>query len=100
VVAILVYLFLLAWMMHLAGAKTFGEGVLLSYFYMIVWFAWDTFFLDWVLFANIKKFRLPGTEHMDKEYHQKWFHVKACLPVVPVAAVAGLLCAGIMVWIW
>lgn len=42
-------------------------------------FAWDTFFLDWVLFSNIKRVRLLGTEHMKKEYHQKWFHVKVCL---------------------
>jgi peptidoglycan biosynthesis protein MviN/MurJ (putative lipid II flippase) len=100
VVAIIIYLFLFAWMMHIAGAETFGQGVLLAYFYMFVWFAWDTFFIDWVLFPNIKRFRLPGTEHMDKEYHQKWFHVKVCFPVIPVAAVAGLLCAGLMIWIW
>lgn len=31
----------------------------------------------WILFANIKRIRLPGTEHMNKEYHQKWFHVQA-----------------------
>ena len=35
-------------------------------------------FLDWVLFAHLKVFRLPGTEHMDKAYAQKWFHVKGC----------------------
>jgi peptidoglycan biosynthesis protein MviN/MurJ (putative lipid II flippase) len=100
VAAIIIYLFLLAWMMHIAGAETFGQGVLLAYLYMLVWFGWDTFFIDWVLFPNIKRFRLPGTEHMDKEYHQKWFHVKVCIPVIPVAAAAGLLCAGIMVWLW
>jgi hypothetical protein len=100
IVAIIVYLFLFAWMMHIAGAKTFGQGVLLSYIYMLVWFAWDTFVLDWCIFPNVKRFRLPGTEHMDKEYHQKWFHVKVCIPVVPIAAATGLLCAGIMVWIW
>ena len=27
----------------------------------------------------MKMFRLPGTEHMDKEYAQKWFHVKGML---------------------
>lgn len=41
--------------------------------------AYDTFFLDWVLFARLKVFRLPGTEHIDKEYAQKWFHVKGML---------------------
>ena len=35
---------------------------------------YDCFFLDWVLFANMKAVRLPGTEHMDKAYHQKRYH--------------------------
>ena len=63
----------------LAGAKTFWQGFLLT-FGLMVWIgAYDTFFLDWVLFANLKRFRLEGTEHMDKAYHQKWFHLKGML---------------------
>ena len=79
----------------IAGADTFLKGFLLS-FGLMVWIgAYDTFFCDWVLFANLKRFRLEGTEHMDKEYHQKWFHLKGALfpglvfALVP-AAVTGL----------
>jgi uncharacterized membrane protein SpoIIM required for sporulation len=100
VIALIVFLFLFAWMLHIAKASSFKEGVLLSYLYIFVIFCWDTFFIDWLLFPNIKRFRLPGTEHMDKEYHQKWFHVKVCLPVIPVALIAGLISAGLMIWIW
>ena len=100
VVVLIVFMFLFAWMLHLAGAKTFIQGLLLTYTYAIALFAWDTFFLDWVLFANIKKIRLPGTEHMDKEYHQKWFHVKVCIPMIPIFAIVGVLSALIMIWIW
>ena len=98
--AVIAFLFLFAWMLHLAGAKTFLQGVGLIWIYMLCLFAWDTFFLDWVLFANIKRIRLPGTEHMEKEYHQKWFHVKVCLPVVPFAFLASILSSGLMLWIW
>ena len=63
----------------LAGARTFWQGFLLT-FGLMVWIgAYDTFFLDWVLFANLPMFRLEGTEHMDKAYHQKWFHLKGML---------------------
>ena len=99
-IAVIAFLFLFAWMLHLAGAKTFWQGVGLTWIYMLCVFAWDTFFLDWVLFANIKRVRLPGTEHMEKEYHQKWFHVKVCLPVVPFAILASVLSSGFMLWIW
>jgi hypothetical protein len=100
IVAIIVFMFVFAWMLHIAGAESFCQGVLLSYLYILVGFAWDTFFMDWVLFPSIKRFRLPGTEHMDKEYHQKWFHVKVCIPMIPVFAVMGLVSAGLMIWIW
>jgi hypothetical protein len=32
---------------------------------MVVLAVFDTCFLDWILFANIKRIRLPGTEHME-----------------------------------
>ena len=63
----------------LAGAKGFLQGFLLSFGLMFWIGSYDTFFIDWVLFANLKCFRLPGTEHMDKAYHQKWFHLKGML---------------------
>ena len=63
----------------LAGAVSFWQGFGLA-FGLMVWIGvYDTFFLDWVLFANLPMFRLEGTEHMDKAYHQKWFHVKGML---------------------
>ena len=99
-VALIDFMFLFAWMLHLAGAQTFVQGLLLAYGYTLALFAWDTFFIDWVLFANIKRIRLPGTEHMNKEYHQKWFHVKVCFPMIPVFAVLGALSSLIMLWIW
>lgn len=84
----------------IAGAKTFRQGFLLA-FGLMVWIgAYDTFFLDWVLFANLKTFRLEGTEHMDRAYHQKWFHLKGMLfpgivfALIP-AAIVGLLITAI-----
>ncbi len=63
----------------IAGASAFRQGFLLS-FGLMVWIGiYDTCFLDWVLFANLPMFRLEGTEHMDKAYHQKWFHAKGML---------------------
>ncbi|MCD8115902.1 MAG: hypothetical protein LUE21_02100, partial [Oscillospiraceae bacterium] len=60
----------------------------------------DTCFLDWVLFPNIRRVRLPGTEHMDREYRQKWFHVKAMLPMLPVFVLGGIIIALMITWIW
>ena len=64
---------------YFAGARTFWQGFGIG-FGLMAWIGiYDTFFLDWVLFANLPMFRLEGTEHMDKAYHQKWFHVKGMI---------------------
>ena len=80
-----------------AGAETFQQGFWLA-FGLMVWIGiYDTCFLDWVLFANLPMFRLEGTEHMDKAYHQKWFHAKGMLfpgilfALIPAALVGWLV---------
>lgn len=98
--ALLVLVLLFAWMAHKTGAATFVQGLLAVYGYMLVLAVFDTCFLDWILFANIRRIRLPGTEHMEKEYHQKWFHVKVMLPMLPVFAAGGVISAFLMTWIW
>ena len=76
----------------LAGAQTFLQGFLLSFGLMIWIGLYDTLFIDWVLFANLKAFRLEGTEHMDKAYHQKWFHLKGMLfPGVVFGTIPALI---------
>ena len=80
-----------------AGADTFRKGFWLA-FGLMAWIGvYDTCFLDWVLFANLPMFRLEGTEHMDRAYHQKWFHAKGMLfpgvvfALVPAALVGWLI---------
>lgn len=81
----------------LAGAKNFWQGFLLT-FGLMVWIGvYDTCFLDWVLFANMKMFRLEGTEHMDKAYHQKWFHVKGMVFPGMIFALIPAIVVGLLV---
>jgi len=96
-IGILIFTAILLVCALIAGARTFLQGFLLT-FGLMVWIGvYDTLFLDWVLFANLPMFRLEGTEHMDKAYHQKWFHVKGMLfpglvfALIPAAAVGWLV---------
>ena len=80
-----------------AGANTFWQGFGLA-FGLMAWIGvYDTCFLDWVLFANLPMFRLEGTEHMDKAYHQKRFHARGMLfpgivfALIPAALVGWLV---------
>ena len=85
---------------RIAGATTFKQGFLLG-FGLMVWIGiYDTFFLDWVLFANLPQARLEGTEHMDEAYHQKWFHVKGMLwPGILFAVIVGLATGTLVTFI-
>lgn len=80
-----------------AGAKTFWQGFWLA-FGLMAWIGlYDTCFLDWVLFANLPRFRLEGTEHMDKAYHQKWFHARGMLFPGTIFALIPALLVGWLV---
>ena len=79
-------------------AKGMGLIVFIAAFGLMAWIGcYDTFFLDWVLFAHMECFRLPGTEHMDKAYRQKWFHLKGMLfpgivfALIPAALVGWII---------
>ena len=54
------------------------------------------FFLDWVLFANVKRISLPGTEQMDLSYHQKKYHVIRSLIGMALGLVPCLVCGWIV----
>ena len=81
----------------IAGSRTFMQGFVLTFGLMFWIGAYDTFFLDWVLFANLKMFRLEGTEHMDKAYHQKWFHLKGMLFPGLIFGLIPALLVGLLV---
>ena len=85
-------LFLLSWMALLAGASSYLSAVLVVFLYISWIAAFDTFIIDWLFFSRVRKWRLPGTEHMDKEYAQKWFHLKGVLRVAPLGILYALLC--------
>ena len=96
-VSVLIFTAVLVCMALLAGARDFRQGFLFT-FGMMAWIgAYDTFFMDWVLFANLKRFRLEGTEHMDKAYHQKWFHLKGMLFPGIVFALLPSALVGVLV---
>lgn len=89
--AIVLAVFLLTGLVRLCGAHTFASGFAVSYALWLIVDWYDCFILDWVLFANIKKVRLPGTEHMDREYHQKMYHVVHSIVGMAVGLIPCLL---------
>ena len=69
-IALAMLVALISWI----GARSFSEAFMVSYGLWLIVDWYDCFILDWVFFARIKAIRLPGTEHMDRAYHQKKYH--------------------------
>ncbi len=68
IIACFLFVAVLLFMVYITGARNFIYGFVNCY---IIWFVvnwFDVFVLDIWILANWKKCRLPGTEHMDKEY--------------------------------
>ena len=86
-------------LMKLAGAYNFWTAFALSYGIWLVIDWYDCFFLDWVLFANMKSVRLPGTEHMDAAYHQKKYHFVQSLWGMLIGLIPCLIGAGVYAWL-
>jgi hypothetical protein len=97
--ALLVTLAVMLGLMKLAGAYNFWSAFALSYGIWLVIDWYDCFFLDWVLFANMKSVRLPGTEHMDAAYHQKKYHFVQSLWGMLIGLIPCLIGAGIYAWL-
>ena len=97
---IVLFAVLLTYGAILAGADSFWTGAEFAAILFLIVGAWDTFFLVWVLFAHLKVFRLPGTEHMDKAYAQKWFHVKGMLfPGSLFLVIISVLTGLLVMWV-
>ncbi len=96
-IGLLIALVFILLLIGFVGARNFTEAFLVSYglWTIIDWY--DCFFLDWVLFANIKAVRLPGTEHMDKAYHQKTYHFVRSIYGMLIGLIPCLVASGLYV---
>ncbi|MBQ0078878.1 MAG: hypothetical protein KBS66_03170 [Eubacterium sp.] len=95
IVLVIMFMSALVWS---CGARNFAGAFLISFAMWLIIDWYDCFILDWVLFANVKKIRLPGTEHMDKEYHQKKYHFVHSIVGMAVGLIPCLL-TGVVIQI-
>ena len=92
-IALAMLVALISWI----GARYFSEAFMVSYALWLIVDWYDCFILDWVFFANIKTIRLPGTEQMNRAYHQKKYHFVRSLWGMLIGLIPCLLCAALYV---
>jgi hypothetical protein len=98
IVAALVFAIILASIVYFSGVRTFWSAFLYAFglFMVVNWF--DAFVLDAILFCHDKRFRIPGTEDMVKEYESPWFHIIGGIKGTFIGMVVSIMVAGV-IWL-
>ena len=80
---------------YVSGCRSFSETFWHVFAIFFVVNLYDLLVLDWGIFCHSKKLRIPGTEDMEKEYTDKFFHVKGagigCVLGLAVALLSGCI---------
>lgn len=96
IAAVPIIALVLALVCWFSGARTFSGALFHSFGLFLVVNFWDLVVLDWLWFCRSPKVRLPGTEDMDREYRDPWFHLRGFFVGVGIGGVVSLLSAGIV----
>jgi hypothetical protein len=94
----IIFIVFLAGIAYFSGARGFVPAFLYVFGLWMVVNWYDTIILDIVIFCHDKKFRIPGTEDMAKEYENPWYHIIAGIRGTVIGAAGSALAAG-LVWL-
>lgn len=77
------FVLLLSFIACLSGCRDFQSTFIHVFTLFFAVNIYDLIVLDWLVFCHSKKLRIPGTEDMDKEYKDYFFHVRgACIGIL------------------
>lgn len=80
---------------YINGYTTFIEGFGYGFLIWTIVNIYDALIIDICWFCQSKEFVFEGTEDMEKEYHNYWFHIKESLKgeiiALIVCAIVGLV---------
>lgn len=83
----------LAIIAYLSGARTFAEVFKHVFIIFLVINLYDLFIMDLLIFRNVKAFRIPGTEDMDKEYKDSSHHIIGAIIGTGIGLITATLSA-------
>ena len=89
---------LLAIVAYFSGCREFVDTFFHVFMLFFVVNIYDMVVLDWVIFCHSKKLRIPGTEDMDKDYTDYFFHVKGAIKGTVLGIIVAIL-SGVIVFL-
>lgn len=91
IVAIILFVIVLAVVAYFSGCRDFISTFWHVFLLFFVVNIYDLVVLDWGIFCHSRRLRIPGTEDMDKEYKNKWFHLRGAVIGTTLGLIVGLL---------
>ena len=94
VISIFIFALILCVVAYLSGAttvKSIFKHVFILFFFVNMY---DLFVMDLLIFRNAKKFRIQGTEDMEKEYKNPKHHIKGAVIGIIIGLIVATLSAG------
>ena len=79
-----------------SGVRSYPHAFLYSFCLFLVVNLYDLIVLDWLWFCRSPRVRLPGTEDMDKEYRDLWYHLRGFFIGIGIGAGVSVLSAGLI----
>ena len=79
-----------------SGCHTFVDAFLHVFILFTAVDLFDLVVLDWGIFCHSQKLRIPGTEDMDKAYHDYGFHMRGSAIGMALGLIVALLSGGIV----
>jgi len=93
ILSIFVIAFVLYILAYMSNARTYFQVFKHVFIIFFVVNLYDLLIMDLLIFRNVKIFRIPGTEDMDKEYKECWHHIRGFFFGTAIGVVVALLSA-------
>lgn len=93
IISIFIFALILSIVAYFSGAITFKavfKHVFILFFFVNIY---DLLIMDLLIFRNVKKFRIPGTEDMEEEYKGAKHHVKGAFIGIILGIIVAILSA-------
>lgn len=81
---------------YFSGCRDFISAFVHVFLLFFIVNLYDLIVLDWGVACNSKKLRIPGTEDMEKDYKDYFFHVKGAIKGTLLGVIIAVLSGGMV----
>lgn len=92
----ILFVIVLAAVAYFSGCRDFVSAFLHVFLLFLAVNLYDLIVLDWGIFCHSKKLRIPGTEDLEADYKDYFFHVKGAIKGTVLGVVIALLSGGLV----